>query len=93
MTHLGTFLTALLFASAAMAAEPLVPSDGDGAAVGDALRLLTPRDGAPVAVPPLSDAYRCEPVLRIDEGTPVSLVVPQDGQGTDSRETNRLCVD
>ena len=92
MTHTIVLISAIFFALPAVAAEAM--SSGEGVLAPDiGLRLLTPRDEAPVLLPPLSDAYRCEPVIRIDEGTPVSLTTPADGQGAERRLIERLCTE
>ena len=91
MTHLRLTIPFLLAASGALAAEPVPPGQGVLPDAGHSLRLLTPRDPSPIEMPPLTDSYRCEPVLRIDEGTPIAFVPQGAVSGRESRNLSRLC--
>ena len=91
MTHLRILIPLTLVGSGALAAESVGPPQGLVPERGSPLQLLTPRDASRYGMPPLSDAYRCEPVIHIEEGTPVAFLPDPAGPGTESRETLRLC--
>ena len=91
MTHFRILIPLLLVGTGAMAAGSIAPDAAIVPDAGQSLRLLTPRDASPVETPPLTDTYRCEPVLRIDEGTPVAFLPNGDVSGRESRRTSRFC--
>ena len=91
MTHFRLSIPLVLAASAAWAAEPVSPGGGAIPDASPSLRLLTPRDAFPVEMPPLTDAYRCEPLLRIEEGIPAAFLPDGEVSGRENRNTARFC--
>ena len=91
MTKFIALVPLLLAGTAALAAEPLQPRAGTFPETGRLLQDPMPRSTHPIDLPPMSDAFRCEPVTRIDNGTPVAFREDSERSGVDGGQVQKFC--
>lgn len=94
MTYLSALIPAILATAAAASGSSALGPAPVGAAPDTPRLLLQPRSGDRLdLLPPMADTFRCEPVLRIEDGTPAAFHADANGHGVDRSPVARLCAD
>lgn len=91
MKHLSMIAVAALLGSPGLAAESARPVGGLDGLIPEPHILLSPRPGTDG--PPMRDTYRCEPTIRMEDGTPAAFGRAEVADGADRARPSWLCDD